>query len=218
MTRVTVAQLPRPALVLVTDAAHMRGRAIEDVVSDAVLAGVNVVQLREKTCTHTALLGLGARVRDAIAGRALFSVNSDIDSAFVLRADCMHLPEGHASIDAARARLGSDALICCAVHSADAAQRAEQDGADIVQVGTVFPSQSHPGGPTLGLDGLRAICEAVSLPVVAIGGITASNAASVIDAGAAGVAVIGAILDPADTRLAAAELRRAIDEAFAART
>jgi len=209
-------RFPRPALVLVTDAGRLRGRAIEDVVREAVLGGVDAVQLREKQRTHAALLGLGARVRDAIVGRALFVVNNDIDAAAALRADCVHLPEDGESIAAARARLGGDILISRAVHGVNAALRAERDGADIVQIGTVFPSKSHPGGATIGVEGLRAVCDAVRVPVIAIGGITAANAGGVIRAGAAGVAVIGAILDAGDPRAAAAALRVAIDAVFAA--
>lgn len=211
-----VLRFRRPALVLVTDADRLHGRAIEDVVREAVLGGVDAVQLREKDHAHAALLGLGALVRDAIAGRALFVVNSDIDAAFALRADCLHLPEDCESIAAARARLGGDILISRAVHSVDAAVRAEHEGADIVQIGTVFPSRSHPGGPTIGVEGLRAVCDAVRVPVIAIGGITAANAGDVIRAGAAGVAVIGAILDAGDPRTAASELRGAIDAVLAA--
>ena len=208
--------LPRPALILVTDSAHLRGRSIEDVVREAVLGGVDVVQLREKERDHAGLVGFGARVRDAIAGRALFIVNGDVDVAFVLRADGVHLPEDStAPIAAARARLGEDALISRAVHSVDAATQAERDGVDVVQIGTVFDSRSHPNGATIGVEGVRAACDAVRVPVIAIGGITAANAGDVVRAGAAGVAVIGAILDADDPRRAASELRRTIDGVFA---
>ncbi len=84
-------------------------------------------------------------------------------------------------------------------------------------LGTVFPSQSHPGGPTIGLEGVREVCDAVSIPVIGIGGITAANAGDVIRAGASGVAVISAIFDADDPRAAAAELRAAIDAAWAER-
>ncbi len=213
------AVLPRPALILVTDSGHLRGRSTEDVVREAVLGGVDVVQLREKDRDHAGLVGFGARVRDAIAGRALFVVNSDVDVAFVLRADGVHLPEDStASVSAVRAGLTDDALISRAVHSIDAAAQAERDGVDVVQIGTVFASQSHPGGATIGVEGVRAVCDAVHVRVIAIGGITAANAGDVVRAGAAGVAVIGAILDADDPRRAAAELRRAIDGVFASRT
>lgn len=208
--------LPRPVLVLVTDAARLRGRAIEDVVRDAVLGGVNVVQLREKDRAHSLAVTMGARVRDAAAGAALFFVNGDVDAAVVLEADGMHLPEDGAAIADARARLGAGMLLSRAVHSVEAAVLAERDGAEIVQIGTIFETASKPGRAPIGLDGVRAVCAAVRVPVIAIGGITAANAGAVIRAGAAGVAVIGAILDADDPRSAAAALREAIDAASAA--
>jgi thiamine-phosphate pyrophosphorylase len=208
--------LPRPALVLVTDAAHLRGRKIEDVVRHAVLGGVNVVQVREKGRSHSVAVTIGARVREAVANpAALFFVNGDIDAAFVLGANGVHLPEDGATIADARARLGTRILLSRAVHSVAAAVQAERDGADIVQLGTIFETASKPGREPIGLDGVRAVCEAVRLPVIAVGGITAANAGDVIRAGAAGVAVIGAIFDADDPCVAAAELRRAIDDADA---
>ena len=209
----TAPSLPRPALLLVTDAAHLRGRAIDDVVREAVLGGVNVVQLREKGCSHSVTVTMGTRVRDAVASRALFFVNGDLDAAFVLAADGIHLPEDGAKIADARTRLGDALLLSRAVHSVEAAVQAERDGADIVQIGTVFETASKPGRTAIGLDGIRAVCAAVRVPVIAIGGITVANAGDVIRAGAAGVAVIGAILDAPDPRSAAAALREAIDAA-----
>ena len=116
-----------------------------------------------------------------------------------------------------RARIGPGVLISRAVHSVEAAIRAEHDGADIVQLGTVFETASKPGRAAIGVAGVRAVCGSVRLPVIAIGGINALNAGDVIRAGASGVAVIGAILDADDPCAAAAALREAIDAAFAAR-
>jgi thiamine-phosphate pyrophosphorylase len=207
------APLPRPALLLVTDSARLRGRRVEDLVREAVAGGVDVVQLREKDRSHSANVGLGARVRDAAGDGARFFVNGDIDCAFVLRAGGLHLPEDGASVADARARVGAGVLISRAVHSIDAAVQAERDGADMVQLGTVFETTSKPGRAPIGLDGVRAVCAAVRIPVIAIGGITAANAGGVIEAGAAGVAVIGAIFDADDPRVAAEQLRAAIDVA-----
>jgi thiamine-phosphate diphosphorylase len=102
-------------------------------------------------------------------------------------------------------------LISRAVHSVDAAVRAERAGADLLQAGTVFETASKPGAELLGIDGLRAICAAVSVPVIAIGGITAITAGGALRAGAKGVAVISAIADASQPREAASSLRRAID-------
>ena len=206
-------QFPRPSLLLVTDSARLRRRALEDVVREAVLGGANVVQLREKTMPHDALVALGARVRDAIAGRALFFVNGDIDAAVALGADGVHLPEDGPAIADVRARVGGTVLISRAAHSIADALQAERDGADIVQLGTAFETASKPGRAPMGVDGVRAVCAALRLPVVAIGGITAQNAGDVLRAGATGVAVIGAIFHAEDPRAAAAALRAAIDAA-----
>ncbi|MBF6599973.1 MAG: thiamine phosphate synthase [Dehalococcoidia bacterium] len=203
-------------LVLVSDRTRLRGRALDDIVRAAVEGGVTMVQLRDKAASHADLLLTGARLRNAIAGRARFFVNGDVDAAVALRADGVHLPEDGAAVADVRARAGRSMLVSRAVHGVDAALRAEREGADLVQAGTLFPTTSKPGAAPLGLEGLRAICAAVRLPVVAIGGITRGNAAAALAAGAAGVAVIGAIFDATDAGAAAAALRATLDEAPAA--
>lgn len=195
-----------PALALVTDAARLRGRDLAAVVAEAVAGGVNVVQLRERELPHDELVALGCRVRDAIAGRALLFVNGDVAAAVEVGADGVHFPESMASDAAPTGSL----LVSRAVHGVEAAVAAQRAGADLIQLGTVFETRSHPGVPALGVDGVREVCERAGAPVIAIGGITAANAAEVMAAGAAGVAVIGAILDAKDPRAAAAELRAAL--------
>jgi thiamine-phosphate pyrophosphorylase len=213
------ARLTFPALVLITDTTRRQrpdatGMAwLDDVVRDAVLGGVNIVQLREKHLSRGDLIALGLHVRDAIAGRALFFVNGDVEAAIALGADGIHLPEDGPPIGALRDRVGAAVLISRAVHSVDAAIRAERSGADLIQAGTLFETRSKPRGPLLGIDGLRDICAAVEVPVIAVGGITAENAAEALGAGARGVAVIGAIADAEEPRVAAASLRHALDSA-----
>jgi thiamine-phosphate pyrophosphorylase len=213
------AVLTVPALELVTDTTRRpktetTGEAwIDDIVRDAVLGGVSIVQLREKQLPRGDLIALGLHVRDAIAGRALFFVNGSVDVALTLDADGIHLPEDGPAVGAVRDSVGEKMLISRAVHSIDAAVRAERAGADIVQAGTVFETASKPGAVLIGIDGLRAICEAVSLPVIAIGGITALTAGEALRAGAKGDAVIGATADAPQPREAAASLRHAVDAA-----
>lgn len=209
--------LPFPALVLVTDSARLRSRQpsieLDDIVRDAVLGGVNVVQLREKHLSTMELIELGLHVRDAIAGRALFFVNGDIDAARTLAADGIHLPSHGLAVGDVRSLLGDRPLVSLAVHGVERAMAAEREGADLIQLGTTFETSSKPGVEPLGLEGVRDACAAVKAPVVAIGGVTAANAGSLIRAGARGVAVMGAIMDAADPRSAASALRRALDEA-----
>jgi thiamine-phosphate pyrophosphorylase len=212
-------RIPAPALVLVTDTARRpkleaTGEAwLDDVVREAVLGGVNIVQLREKHLSTGDLVALGLHVRDAIAGRALFFVNGNIEAAIALGADGVHLPEDATAIGTVRDRVGERVLISRAVHSIDVAVRAERAGADLVQAGTLFATASKPDAPLLGMEGLRRLCEAVTIPVIAIGGVRVQNAASALSAGATGVAAIGAFAEAAQPREAAIALRGALDAA-----
>jgi thiamine-phosphate pyrophosphorylase len=195
--------------MLVTDSARLRGRDLLQLVSDAVDGGVNVVQLREKTLPRSELRVLASRLRDVLERRALLFVNGDVDAAIEAGADGLHLPAG-TSIRNARGRLGLTKLISCAVHNLDEALAAERDGADLLVLGSVFPSTSHPGGAVLGTDAVAEICTRVHIPIIGIGGITPRNAAAVMRAGTTGVAVIGAIFDADDACAAACDLSVAI--------
>ncbi len=206
---------PAPCLMLITDRFRLRGRTLEEVASQAVEGGAHAVQLREKELPTAELRTLAATLHAALRDRAMLLVNGRIDIALAVGADGVHLPER--SLRGSRARdIAGDA--CCivgrSVHSAEAAVAAEAEGADYLQVGTIFETSSKPGRPAAGLSLLREVREAASIPIIAVGGINARNAAGVIAAGADGVAVIGAIMDADDPRQAARDLRREIDAAY----
>jgi len=166
----------------------------------AVAAGATVVQLRVKAPTEE-VVALGRGFSEL---GVTFVVNDDVEAAIELRADGVHLGQGDAGAERARAAsllLGRSVTSLDQVHGLDA---------DYLGAGPVWETPSKADAdPTIGLDGLRAICEAAAVPVVAIGGIDASNAGDCIRAGASGVAAIRAATDPG--------LRRAVDDALAAR-
>ena len=168
----------------------------------AVEGGATVVQLRRKGASTEEVVAAG---RGFPLFGATFIVNDDVEAAIRLGADGVHL--GRSDQGAERA-LGAGLLLGLSASSVDEAHDAESRGAAYVGAGPVWatPTKDDAGAP-IGLDGLAAICQAVSLPVVAIGGIDASNAADCIRAGAAGVAVIRAARD-------ARALRVAIDAAL----
>jgi len=171
-----------------------------DTARQAVAAGATVVQLRVKAPTAEVV----ARGRGFRELRATFVVNDDVEAAIALGADGVHLGQGDEGADAARKAgllLG---------RSASTLEQALAADADYLGVGPVWETPSkEDADPAIELVGLREICDAVDIPVVAIGGIDAANAGECIRAGAAGVAVIRAATDPG--------LRRAVDAAFAAR-
>ena len=172
-----------------------------------------MVQLREKDLAARDLYDLGERVKDAIAVRAKFIVNDRIDVALALNADGVQLPEDGMPVADARRIVGPDLLIGRSIHSVNCAVEAQSDGADFLIAGTIFPSPSHPEGPTQGVDFLRALCREVSLPVLAIGGVTIQNVGDVMEAGCSGAAVISAISEAEDLGFAVSSLVNAMMKA-----
>jgi thiamine-phosphate pyrophosphorylase len=200
--------------MLVTDRGRLRGRRLEDVASRAVEGGANVVQLREKDLPGGELYELAAALRAAMGDRALLLVNERADVALAAGADGVHLPEHSLPGKAVREMAGEGCIVGRSVHSVDAAVRAEKEGADFVEVGTVYETASKPSAAPAGVELVEAVAGAVDVPIVAIGGITAENADAVLQAGASGVAVIGAIMDADDPKEAASRLRRTLDAAY----
>jgi thiamine-phosphate pyrophosphorylase len=166
----------------------------------AVQAGATVVQLRLKAPTE-AIVERGRGFRGL---GVTFVVNDDVDAALALGAEGVHL--GQSDVGADRAR---EAGLLLGRSAASVAEALAAD-ADYLGVGPVWDTPSkHDAGPAIGIEGLAAICAVAKVPVVAIGGIDAANAALCVGAGAAGVAVVRAATDPA--------LRKAVDEALGAR-
>jgi thiamine-phosphate pyrophosphorylase len=207
----TAQKLPIPTLMLVTDRRRAgREDALVRAVAEAVDGGVNVVQLREKDLPSDSLLPLACRIREVTRGRALLLVNGPLDVALDSEADGVHLPEDAPMI--ARPSLGF--LVGRSVHSVDAARKAVDEGVDYLVAGPVYGTASHPEAPAAGVELFARIAGESSVPVIAIGGITAQRAPEVILAGTAGVAVISAILDAPDYCDAAQELRGVLDAAW----
>ena len=167
----------------------------------AVEGGATVIQLRLKGAPTGDVVETGRPFRDL---PATFVVNDDVEAAVTLRADGVHLGRGDPGADRA---VEEGLMLGTSASSAEEARAGERLGAAYIGAGPVWATPSKPDAdPPIGLDGLSRICEAVSIPVVAIGGIDATNAADCIAAGAAGVAVVRAAADS-----------RAVSEALAAR-
>jgi thiamine-phosphate pyrophosphorylase len=167
----------------------------------AVEGGATVIQLRLKGAPTGDVIETG---RPFVDLPATFVVNDDVDAALTLGADGVHL--GRDDPGAERA-VEHGLMLGTSASSADEARAGEQLGAAYIGAGPIWATPSKPDAdPPIGLDGLREVCDAVSIPVVAIGGIDATNAADCIAAGAAGVAVVRAAADS-----------RAVSEALASR-
>ena len=207
-------RLPYPSLCLVTDRLRCNGRSIERVVDAAIDGGVNIVQLREKDLPAAELYSLALRVKDIVRNRALLFVNDRLDIAMAAGVDGVQLGESALLVEAARRVAGENLLIGRSVHSVSGAIEAESQGADLLTLGTIFPTASHPGVRTGGTELVKEVASAVTIPLFGIGGIDASNARQVIKEGAAGVAVISAISTAQDPALAATGLCNAMRAAI----
>jgi thiamine-phosphate pyrophosphorylase len=202
--------LPKPRLLLITDR-HQAGRALPEVVDAACAAGVRWVSFRDKDLPSGERRTLARKVVKAgHAHGATVTLHGDLATAEAARADGVHVEPGTAP-GAVRQILGN-VLVGASVHSWAEAERAEEDGADYVTVSPIYETASKPGyGPPIGLDILGDFCHALSIPVVALGGITPANAAHCLNAGASAVAVMGEIMRAQDTGAVVGQYLRALD-------
>ena len=182
-----------------TDAEQLT--ALEAQIEEAVTAGVDVIQLRERDLDGGRLCALARRViRRAARSTTRILINDRADVAVASEANGVHLRGDGPVIARVRGLLRPDAIVGRSAHTIDEVRR--HADADYVMFGTVFASESKPGSGLSGLESLRAATTASQAPVVAIGGISAENAAACVQAGAHGLAAIGLFLPPGRSRSA----------------
>ena len=201
-------------LYAVTDRHWLNGRTLYEVVKESLDGGVTFLQLREKTLDEAHFLEEAKELQKLCKEyKVPFSMHV---SGFKYReiAEKLDLPLGTGQSDMeagdVRAKLGPDKIIGVSTQTVEQAILAEKHGADYLGVGAVFPTTSKDDAAEVSYDTLKAICEAVSIPVVAIGGITQENVVKLTGSGIDGVAVISAIYAQKDIKKAAADLKAAV--------
>ena len=171
--------------------------------------GVTFFQYRNKNGTRREIYETALRLARVVrTSGALFILNDHADIAAAVGADGVHLGQDDLPIAAARGILGPKALVGISTHSLEQARAAQAAGADYIGFGPVYPTRTKDAGAVQGLENLAAVAAAVSIPVIAIGGITRDTIGDVMRAGAGGAAVIGALCAAGDIPSAAAELIR----------
>ncbi|MCQ4850840.1 thiamine phosphate synthase [Gordonibacter pamelaeae] len=205
------------ALYAVTDRAWLGERTLAACVEEALAGGATFVQLREKEAPRAEVV-LRARALAPLcrAAGVPFVVNDDVEAARLAGADGVHVGQDDAACADARAELGPDAIVGVSVQTVEQALAAQADGADYLGVGAVFGTPTKPDAADVGADGLAAICAAVDIPVVAIGGLNERTVPVLAGPGAAGAAVVSAIFAAADIAAAARRLRTAVQAALGA--
>ena len=202
-------------LYAVTDRAWLRGRSLVECVRQAIDGGATFVQLREKDAPHDEALSL-ARELAALCREAgvPFVVDDDVDIALESGADGVHVGQDDMACVEARHRLGPDAIVGVSAQTVGQALQAQSDGADYLGVGALIPTPTKPDAVDVTFEELHAICEAVDIPVVGIGGLNAGTIGQLKGSGADGAAVVSAIFAADDCLAAARELRAICESTF----
>jgi hydroxymethylpyrimidine kinase/phosphomethylpyrimidine kinase/thiamine-phosphate diphosphorylase len=220
----TSCRVPCPVdlrLYAVTDPSMIdsSGLSLPDAVSAAIEGGATVIQLREKNCGGKEFTTRAAAVleRCRSAGIPLL-INDRVDVALAIGADGVHVGQDDVPAEAVRKLIGPDAILGVSVKTVEQAVAAEAAGADYLGAGAIF-STSTKDSSVIGVEGFTKVCQAVNIPVVAIGGVGAAAVNDLVDVGAAGVAVVSAVFATGKgsdgVKKAAGELRQVVDEAFA---
>ena len=204
-------------LYAVTDRSWLGERTLAQVVEEVLKGGATFLQLREKELDQATILA-EAREIQAIAARyhVPFVINDSVDIALACDADGVHVGQADLMGRDVRALIGPDKILGITANTVELAVAAEQAGADYIGAGAVFGTTTKQNAKNLSLDTLKAICQAVSIPVVAIGGINADNLPQLAGTGAAGAAVVSALFAQKDPEKAARRLRALADKMVAA--
>lgn len=193
------------------------GETLYQVVEQAIDGGVTFVQLREKGLAKDLFLEEAREIKKLCNARKIpFVINDSVDIALAMDADGVHVGQSDMEAGDVREKLGPDKIIGVSAQTVEQAKLAEAHGADYLGVGAVFATGSKDDAVEVGPQTLRDICQAVSIPVIAIGGISKENVSQLTGSGICGIAVISAIFAQKDVKAASKELHDLTAEMVAA--
>ena len=203
-------------LYAVTDRAWLKeGQTLTSAVEDAIKGGATFIQLREKNAPYAEVKSIALELKSLCAKYSVpFVIDDDVALAKEIDADGVHIGQSDMELKSARMILGSDKIIGVSADTVDSALTAERRGADYIGVGAVFHTDTKTDATAVSREVIRNITGAVTIPVVAIGGIKKDNTPELAGLGLDGIAVVSAIFAAEDVYSAAKELRAISDEVF----
>ncbi len=200
-------------LYAVTDRSWLGDSSLYDQVESAIEGGTTFIQLREKNLDEADFLSEAKEIQKLCREyKVPFVINDNVEIAAQIDADGVHVGQSDMEAGDVRKRLGPDKIIGVSAQTVEQALKAQEHGADYLGVGAVFPTGSKADATEVSHQTLKEICEAVDIPVIAIGGITKENVSELKGSGICGIAVISAIFAQKDIRKAAAELKQKVEE------
>lgn len=208
MERKTNADRKSLQLYAITDSHWLNGRTLYSVVKESLEGGVTFLQLREKELDEEHFLEEARELQKLCREYQVpFVINDNVDIAAAINADGVHVGQSDMEAGDVRAKLGPDKIIGVTAKTVEQAVLAQERGADYLGVGAVFHTDSKADAKEISFDTLKDICKAVSIPVIAIGGITEENVRELAGSGICGIAVISAIYAQRDIKKAAENLK-----------
>lgn len=200
-------------LYAVTDRSWLGDSSLYDQVESAIEGGATFIQLREKNLDEADFLSEAKEIQKLCREyKVPFVINDNVEIAAQIDADGVHVGQSDMEAGDVRKRLGPDKIIGVSAQTVEQALKAQEHGADYLGVGAVFPTGSKADATEVSHQTLKEICEAVDIPVIAIGGITKENVSELKGSGICGIAVISAIFAQKDIRKASAELKQKVEE------
>lgn len=194
------------SLYLVTDKSDDVEKFLKTI-EEAIKGGVSVVQIREKTADTLDFYNLALKVKEITEKHDVpLIINDRVDVALAVDAEGVHVGQSDMPCDVTRALVGPDKIVGVSAATIEEAQKAESDGADYIGTGAVFPTATKDDAPKITKKDLKEIVESISIPVVAIGGITLNNAHELNDTGIAGLSVVSAIMSSENPKKSSEEL------------
>ena len=194
------------SLYLVTDKSDDVEKFLKTI-EEAIKGGVSVVQIREKTADTLDFYNLALKVKKITEKHDVpLIINDRVDVALAVDAEGVHVGQSDMPCAVTRALVGPDKIVGVSAATIEEARKAESDGADYIGTGAVFPTATKDDAPKITKKDLKEIVESISIPVVAIGGITLNNAHELIDTGIAGLSVVSAIMSSENPKKSSEEL------------
>ena len=191
----------------VTDRNWLYGESLYNQIEKALKGGATFIQLREKELGEEQFLKEAMEIKELCKRYHVpFVINDNVEIALMVEADGVHVGQSDMEAGNVREKLGKDKIIGVSTQTVEQALLAEKQGADYLGVGAVFPTGTKLDAVEVGYDRLQEICNAVHIPVVAIGGITRENIIQLKGSGVSGVAVVSAIFASKDIEAATKEL------------
>lgn len=195
-------------LYAITDRAWLGEQTLYEQVEEALKGGATFLQLREKTLDDESFLKEAIEIKELCQRYHVpFIINDNVEIAVKMDADGVHVGQSDMEAGNVRELLGPDKIIGVSAQTVEQALLAQERGADYLGVGAVFPTGSKDDADDVAHETLKAICEAVDIPVVAIGGISKKNVLKLAGNGLAGISVISAIFAQKDITAATKELK-----------